>query len=371
MKVLFLTNVPVPYRVSFFNELGKKCDLTVLFEKSASDERDDSWKQYSFINFKGILLKGKSVDVDSAVCLEVVKYLDGGYDEIVVTDFWTPTGMIAIQYMRLKGIKYWLESDGGTPKDGKGIKERIKRYFVKNAKGYFSTSQEHDRFYVVYGADPHKIVRYPFTSLECKDILPEIPPKSEKDCLRRKLGLYEKSIIITVGRFSYMNGFGKGYDAVLRAASQLSHDYGWYIVGGQPTEEFKKMTADMELQNVHYVDFMSKEALIEYYKAADLFVLMTVSDVWGLVINEAMACGLPVITTDKCAAGVELVTDGENGYLVSVGDDKALAQRAGEILNSQLQMETMGNASLKRIKNYTIEKMAEKHMEVFGEKLGE
>ena len=56
VKILFLTNVPAPYRVDFFNELGKMCQLTVLFEKDSSDERDRSWKKYRFENFEGIVL---------------------------------------------------------------------------------------------------------------------------------------------------------------------------------------------------------------------------------------------------------------------------------------------------------------------------
>ena len=47
-KILWLTNIPSPYRVAFFNELGKQCSLTVLFEKASSDVRDDDWKNYSF-----------------------------------------------------------------------------------------------------------------------------------------------------------------------------------------------------------------------------------------------------------------------------------------------------------------------------------
>jgi len=56
MKILWLTNVPSPYRVDFFNELGKKCELTVLFEKRTSDERDRSWENYEFLNFTGVFL---------------------------------------------------------------------------------------------------------------------------------------------------------------------------------------------------------------------------------------------------------------------------------------------------------------------------
>ena len=63
MKLLFLSNVPSPYRVDFFNELGKYCDLTVLFEKTTSDERDESWKKYQFNTFRGIFLRGKTISV--------------------------------------------------------------------------------------------------------------------------------------------------------------------------------------------------------------------------------------------------------------------------------------------------------------------
>ena len=75
MKVLFITNVPSPYRVDFFNELGKFCDLTVTFEKRTSDERDKSWLQYKFENFKGIFLKGISLNTDTAFCFGLKKII--------------------------------------------------------------------------------------------------------------------------------------------------------------------------------------------------------------------------------------------------------------------------------------------------------
>ena len=49
MKILWLTNIPSPYRVKFFNELGTKCDLTVVFEKRSSSERDESWKKFFYL----------------------------------------------------------------------------------------------------------------------------------------------------------------------------------------------------------------------------------------------------------------------------------------------------------------------------------
>lgn len=365
MKVLFLTNVPSPYRVDFFNELGKKCELIVLFEKSTSDERDASWKQYNFVNFKGIFLKGKSIDVDSAICFDVVKYLKKNtYDHIVVTNFLMPTGMIAIQYMRWKGIEYWLESDGGFAKNGKGIREVVKKYFIKGAKGYFSTAEEHDKYYLQYGADPHKIFRYPFTSLKRSDLLPIIPSRAEKESLRIKLGILEEKVILSVGRFSYQNGYGKGFDILLRIAETYDDRYGFYIIGDKPTDEFLEFKDSKKLDNVHFVDFKQKEELSLYYRAADVFVLLSRGDVWGLVINEAMAHTLPVVSSNKVIAGLELIYDDENGYVVKLDNEQLIAKKIKYILDNDEIRTYMSNKSKELISHYTIEDMSESHCSI-------
>ena len=132
MKVLFIVNVPSPYRVDFFNELGKYCSLTVFFEKETSNERDSSWKDYRIEYFKGVFLPGKSISTDTAVCTSVIKRLKAdSFDRIIVGNFSSPTGMLAIRYFRKHRIPYYLEADGGFAKNGKGIKENLKKYFVK------------------------------------------------------------------------------------------------------------------------------------------------------------------------------------------------------------------------------------------------
>lgn len=361
MKVLFLTYLPSPYRVDFFNEIGKKCELTVVFEKASASHRDNRWQKYHFKNFNGIVFKNSTNDFVPKI--KVIKYLKKtSFDEIIVHNVSTTTGMLAIQYMKIHNIPYWIESDGGFVKTDEGIKETIKRYFINGARGYFSSSKSCDEYFLKYGADSDKIVRYPFASFTEDYILKEPLQENDKQRLRDKLGIVEEKMVISVGRFSYLNGYGKGYDAILRAASRISPSVGWYVVGGEPTEEFENMRRGMNLTNVHFIDFKSKDKLREFYQASDLFVLMTVGDVWGLVINEAMANGLPIITTDRCVAGMELVVDGVNGYIVKVGDDAALAKNVIKILSENSIVNNMGRWSLKKISDYTIEKMADTHI---------
>lgn len=355
MRVLFLTNVPSPYRVDFFNELGQFCDLTVLFEKETSSERDASWRKYEFRNFIGIFLKGKSIKTDTAFCPEVVKYLKNPYDRIICTTFTDPTGMIAVQYMKNHKIPYYLEADGGFAKDGNGIKEKVKKLFIAGAKGYFSTGKSCDEYFITYGAERNKIIRYPFSSLLEADLLKEPIQQDEKKNIRRLLGIKEEKMVLTVGQFIYR----KGFDILLKAVSELDGDIGVYFVGGGPTEEYLQLQHSYNLNNVHFVGFKSKNELKEYYKAADLFVLPTREDIWGLVIEEAMAYGLPIVSTNRCAAAEELVDD-KNGRIVRTENPVELRRAMLEVLDSA---QVFGINSLNRITQYTIEKMARKHVE--------
>lgn len=362
MKVLFLTNIPSPYRVDFFNELGKLCDLTVFFEKDSSAERDDSWKNYKTENFKSIILKGKSIGVASACCPSVVKLLKKNrYDKIVVCNYSDPTGWLAIHYLRRYKIPYWIEGDGAFAKNGIGIKERLKKFFLKGAQGYFSTGKEHDNYYITYGVGPEKIYRYPFTSVLLSGVLDEVPNREEKDCLKEELGVGKKKMVLSVGQFIYR----KGFDILLLAARNVLPDTEFYIVGGEATLEYIELKEKYQLNNVHFVGFKDKQQLEKYYKAADLFVLPTREDIWGLVINEAMAKGLPIISTNRCIAATELVLEGENGYIVAVEDYKLLSEKINLVLCDLDRAEKMGRCSLEIIKSFTIEKMAQRHIEVF------
>lgn len=361
MEVLWVTNIPSPYRVDFFNELGKLCELTVLFEKSTSSERDKSWNKQNFLNFNGIVLNGRSTAADKAICFDVLKYLDKNkFEHIIITSIATPTGILAIEYMKLLKIPYIIEGDGGFAKNGKGFKENFKRHLIKGAKGYFSTAACHDNYYLKYGARRSSIFRYPFTSLKNEDILTSPIPRFEKQNIKIDLGISEEKIVLTVGQMIHR----KGYDILLKACNDISKDVGIYIIGGQPTEYYLNLKQELNLTNVHFVDFKTKDKLRDYFKMADLFVLPTREDIWGLVINEAMAFGLPIITTDRCVAGLELVVDNSNGYIISVEDQEMLSQKINYILNDDLLRENMGRRSLENIKNYTIENMASRHIEV-------
>lgn len=363
-KILFLTNIPSPYRVNFFNELGKYCDLTVLFERKDSEERDSKWNNKKINNFTGIFLKGIKRNPDGAFCPQVVKYLKRElYDVIIVGGYSTPTGMLAIDYLRLKKIPFILNTDGGFIKEDNFFKKRIKKRYISSADFWLSTGSETTKYLEHYGANSKKIFDYPFTSLFKRDILKKPNNDYDKKLLKVKLSISEDKAIVTVGQFIHR----KGFDILLKAAKNISENTGIYIIGGKATPEYVELKDKLKLKNVHFVEFLTKKELNDYYEASDLFVLPTREDIWGLVVNEAMAYGLPIITTDKCIAGLELVEDYQNGFIVPSDNPNSLALKINEILDDSSLRKKMAENNLEKVKNYTIENMAESHYNFFKE----
>ncbi|MGN8886730.1 glycosyltransferase family 4 protein [Blautia sp. HCP28S3_G10] len=361
-KILFMTNMPSPYRVEFFNELGKFCDLTVWFERTSDKGRDSRYKAGKFKNFTGVFLKGIRAGDAEAFCPEIIwLFLKKKFDYIIVGDYYSPTGMLAIEYMRLRKIPYILSSDGGMIKNDTTFRYKLKKHFIGSASGWLSTGKMTTKYLTYYGAKENEIKVYSFTSLRKEDILSHPLNLKTKKIIRERLGMTEEKIIISVGQFIYR----KGYDILLKACAKFDSSIGVYIIGGKPTEEYVKIKEKLNLNNVHFVDFMKKESLEEYYKAADIFVLPTREDIWGLVVNEALSYGLPVVTTDRCVAGLELIKNGENGFIVPSEDENLLADACNTIIH--FNAEKTSEKCLETIKTYTIEHMAQEHMDYINE----
>lgn len=363
MKVLFLTNIPSPYRVDFFNELGKQSELTVLYELERASDRDERWKANKSNNFGEIFLRGKKVGTDSAICFSVLKYLkDKSYDIIVIGGYSTPTGMLAIEFLKFIKRPFILNVDGGIIKNDSKLKYRIKKHFIKSASYWLSTGRNTTNYLLNYGAKEEKIFVYPFTSIKQSDILKSILSKEEKKEIKYKLGIKEEKVVISVGQFIHR----KGYDVLLKSCKNIDDKIGVYIIGGKPTDEYLKLKEELNLTNVYFIDFKTKEEIKEYYKAADLFVLPTREDIWGLVINEAMACGLPVITTNKCVAGKELINDKENGFIVPIENKLAIVDAINNIISNNDKARKISKNNIEKIKGYTIEQMAKEHIQIFN-----
>lgn len=368
MKVLFLTNIPSPYMVDFLNEFGKLCELTVIFERENSGVRDASWNKWKADNFTGIILKGIPVKVnedldDQAFCPQIVKYINKSYDRIIVANPCTPTGIIAILYMKLRKISYGIQSEGGFPKDGKGMKEALKKSIMGKATFYLSTADMGDRYFITYGADASRIFRYPFASLYEREVLDSPVSLEEKKLIREELCIPYEKVLLSIGRYIPV----KGFDVLMEAFQGMDDSVGMYIIGGKPTDEYLGLKERYGLKHLHFVDFLDKSEIKKYYMASDIYLFNSRGDTWGLVINEAMAFGLPIVSSDQCYAALALIEDDRNGYIVPVDNVKEFKEKIIYLMKHLEVCEKMQKNNLEKAKEYTMEEMAKRVTAVLEE----
>lgn len=359
-KILFISNIPVPYRVDFYNELGKKFNLTVVFEaKGAADQGIHfNYNLESIKNFKAVFLKEGDI-CETKINFKILKYVFEDFDEVVLTSYSYFTEMFYLIIRKFLGKPYYLSSDGGLIKHNENkVKYLWKRFLISGAKGYFSPSKAADKYLEYYGAKSSRIHRYPFTTYHESERIKGSFNMDEKRKIKNVLNIPCDKMVLGVGQFIYR----KGWDILLNSCRFIPKDVGVYIIGGTCTEEYEQIVKNYNLTNVHFLNFMSSEELHKYYQAANVFVLPTREDIWGLVINEAMNFGLPVITTYKCIAGLELVKNGVNGYIICNLDSESgpieLAEKIQYIIDNPEIQEKYSKESLKRIKGYSIEAMS-------------
>lgn len=356
MRVLLVTNIPSPYMVDYLDCLGKKCSVTALFEMHSATDRHPQW--YGELNNKSFdfyFLNGIRVSKEAGLSFRVIHFLKKDFDRIIIANPTTPTGIVALLYCKWKKKKVILQSEGGFAGSGKGIKEKLKKFLMKDAAMYLSGMKGNQDYFLSYGATSETLKWYPFSSLHQNEIDQRVISKHEKENLKHTLGIYENQVVISVGQAIYR----KGFDILLKSKPFLDEQVGLYIVGAELNSEYKKIIDEYHLTNVHFVNHCSFQELRRYYHSADIFVLPTREDTWGLVINEAMACGLPIITTEKCIAGLQLIQDDINGFIVKSEDIEAIANRITLLLQNEEKRAFMSNQNIEKIKPYNIENMAE------------
>lgn len=358
-KILFLTNIPSPYRVDFFNELGKLCRLTVIFEGERASDRNKKWISDAAESFDCIYLNGFKIGREQFFSLKIIKYLKQKWDYIIVGMYSTLTAMTAIEYMRIHKIKFTISADGGFIKKDTAFMYHMKRHFISAASAWFSSGKKTSSYLRHYGADSRKCFIYPFTSLKNCELKKNAESVNEdKGLFRKYAGISsECRIVFTVSQIIAR----KGIDLLAEVSKKTGAGTVFLIAGGEK-EEWLNIPEDVS-SRLRFIGFKTKEELDDYYRAADVFVLPTREDIWGLVINEAMSYGLPVVTTSRCIAGLELIDNGKNGYIVEPDNAKALAEAINQVFEHNTGKE-MSFRAIEKIKNYSIENMAKAYMDI-------
>jgi glycosyltransferase involved in cell wall biosynthesis len=154
----------------------------------------------------------------------------------------------------------------------------------------------------------------------------------------------------------------KNIDNLLRAWQLIERQntgYHLVIVGNGPQEvSLKRLSLDLSVKTVEFIDAVDNKELPAYFKRSDAFILPSLSETWGLVVNEAMAAGLPVLLSARINAANDLLQEGINGFGFDPTDVSVIYTTILKYINTDdLLKEQMGNASLKLVDAFSFERM--------------
>lgn len=355
-KVIAIAEFPAPYRVAVFEKISERYELTVYFNKNNDSTRDASYP-INQMKFRHYFLDNQTGKKKFYYDILTIKH----FEFALVYNFAIKYGVIMFESALRKRIPIFINADGGFINKNY-FKDKVKRHIVRNTDLYFSSGKAADNYFLFYGGKQDKVRHHRFTSLCQEDILSEPVTKAVKEQFKLELGLIPKQkYAVAVGQFIER----KGFDILLRAWGNLKCKQHLLLIGGGDLyEKYNQIICELDLtEYVSVIGFLPKNQLRRYLLACDLFILPTREDVWGLVINEAMAVGLPVITTDQCVAGKELIENDVNGYIVPVASTEELSRAIDRIFASSQLAEAMAVQNIKKMQGCTMDQIGVRHIE--------
>ncbi len=161
-----------------------------------------------------------------------------------------------------------------------------------------------------------------------------------------------------IGRYSEE----KNLLRLLKAYGRLRREnYGWGLIlvgNGSLKVNLARFIDQCSIKDVLLTGFKQKQDIPQYLAVSDTFILPSISEPWGLVVNEAMAAGLPLLISKNCGCYPDIVREGVNGFSFDPFDEEELYRLMECVVQGKFDLGKMGEASLDIIKEYTPERAA-------------
>ncbi|MCH3909353.1 MAG: glycosyltransferase family 4 protein [Bacilli bacterium] len=361
MKVFWLFNHPAPYKVDFFNLLGKSCELTVCFERHSEGDRNPSFYAEKAKNFKMLLPHSLPLgDFNNYTDLPIKEIKKNHYDVIVINGWSTLTEMRCISYLKKHNIPYVFAINGGVIRENEhSYKKSLKQKFLPGAAYYLSPDSHSSKYLVYYGVDPALIKLYPYSTVFENEIISKPLASEERYREREKLGIKGNELYINVGSFIER----KNNMELLRIWKNVAEDKTLLLVGGgKEKEKYISYIKAHNLHNVFLMPFKSHQDVLHLFSISDCSIFLTKEDIYGHVVNECLSQGTPVIASRSANSALNLIEDGKNGFLVDLDNEKSIM----DAIETEKDMD-MDVYAMETSKKNTLEIMAARHLAIFTE----
>ncbi len=376
-KLLIVTSHPIQYQVPWFQALHAdgRIQLKVLFlslpnqhQQGGGFDRDFEWDIPLLDGYDWALAPSASGSISKGWAGLKLRFpttdISAQSANAVLVTGWQHRGMLqcirAASRLQLP-LMIRAESNGLAPS---GLLKSLKnRWIVSRAQMLLPIGKANRRFYSKVGAlqnlgpDVPYFVDNEFFQHRADAI------RSERVKTRAEFGVPESAVcFLFAGKFVEKKHPADILNALRLLNGKYERPLHLLMVGAGPLETSLKELASKANPPVTFIGFLNQTEIPAAYVAADCLVLPSdFGETWGLVVNEAMACGVPAIVSDRVGCGPDLVTEGETGFTFRFGDTEHLAQRMTEMVNlADSERQAMGERARQRVfTHYSIERAVE------------
>ena len=372
VRVAHVISHPIQYFVPLYRELAARgeVDLTVYFcsTESASTFFDAGFQRE--ISWGGDLLSGySSVSAVSArrrrvgrrrwtsLHLDILWHLlRRRYDVIWVHGYGSLVNWLIVLLAAATGTPVLLRDEQiltrPRPLWRRGLKAIPLRVLMRACSG-LAIGQANRRYLERYGMAPERIFFAPY-AVDARDQVRQVDRlRGSASEVREQFGLDGRPVVLFVGKLIWQKQPSLVIEAF--AAARERCDAQLLIVGDGPLgREMKARVDKMGLDGIRFAGFLPPGEIGRAYAVADVLVLPSVSETWGLVVNEAMSVGIPAIVSDRVGCCDDLVRPGPAGIVVPHDDAAALADAIVRVVNDAALRGVLSKRSLERIASYSI-----------------
>jgi glycosyltransferase involved in cell wall biosynthesis len=323
---MLITNIISPYRIPLFNYIDKFSEFDFEVLVLAENEENRQWEiKKNKINFDYEILKGVSyfnqkrdlsIHINYGFLIKINKFnpdiiITSGYDNLV---YWE-----AFLYSKLFNKKHILWNGSTLLSSNKkdGFIGFLKKTIIKGADSYITYGTKAKEYLEYFGGNPKNI----FVGLNTVDI--DYFYNKTKEYINSSFYLHErekypKILFLFVGQFIER----KGIKELIKVAEKTrDKNIGFIIVGDGPLKNDLEMFAkNNNLQNIYFTGFVQKKNIYKYYALADILVVPSKEEVWGLVVNEGLASGNYIIASDQVGSVYDIIKDNRFGKIFSYED---------------------------------------------------
>lgn len=350
LRVVYWNNIPAPYMVERFNAVAEHTALDFEAWFTARSEPDRSWEvdestwgfRYRYLS---TIRTGRG-----AVHLPPVALMRRRID-VLVTLYESPVYLLGGLMMRLRGARlvFWVVKSFESWVTRRPLRELVKRIILSHTDGVFTAGADGMSYAGRYGAPPERVHFVPHVIDGAHYARGAALPVAERKDLRKALRV-GGVVFLYVGRLWEGKGLRYLLDAFDLTTRRVAGDVSLLLVGdGEHQGALRERCQSRGIGNVVFAGFRQKSELPKYYGLADVFVFPTLGDPYGMVVDEAMAASLPVISTSAAGEIRERIQPGENGYIVAPADPPAMAEAMIRLAHDEALRKRMGRAAAERM----------------------